>query len=99
MIRETIGPRGSSGGCPAGTPLNGIGYFNSYFNGEDDYNSWQGMHAMFSSINANAFLNHMVVYMSPARESRCRPHDRARRRHRRRTPAFLEVARTREDDP
>ena len=42
-----------------------IGFFNSYFNGEDDYNSWQGMYALFSSINANAFLNHIVVYVMP----------------------------------
>ena len=59
LIRETVGPQTFIEGCPAGTPLNGIGYFNSYFTGHDVYNSWQGMYALFSSISANAFLNHM----------------------------------------
>jgi hypothetical protein len=65
VIRETIGPRVFLEGCPAGTPLNGIGYFDSYFNGQDVYNSWQGMYALFSSINANAFLNHVAAYVMP----------------------------------
>ena len=65
LIRETIGPHRFIEGCPAGTPLDGIGYFNSYFTGEDPYNSWQGMYSVFSSINANAFLNHLVVYVMP----------------------------------
>ncbi len=64
-IRETIGPRRFIEGCPAGTPLNGIGYFNSYFNGHDLYNNWQGMYPLFSSINGNAFLNHVAVYVMP----------------------------------
>ena len=65
MIRETIGAERFIEGCPAGTPLNGIGYFDSYFNGQDVYENWQGMHPLFSSINANAFLNHLVVYVMP----------------------------------
>jgi hypothetical protein len=65
VIREVIGPETFVEGCPAGTPLNGIGYFNSYFNGHDVYNNWHGMYALFSSINANAFLNHIVVYVMP----------------------------------
>ncbi len=65
LIRGTIGPRTFVEGCPAGTPLNGIGYFNSYFDGDDVYNSWQGMYALFSSINANAFWNHVVAYVMP----------------------------------
>jgi hypothetical protein len=65
LIRETIGPRSFIEGCPSGTPLNAIGFVNSYFNGHDLYNSWQGMYAFFSSINANAFLNHIVVYLMP----------------------------------
>jgi Melibiase/Alpha galactosidase C-terminal beta sandwich domain len=64
-IRETIGPDTFVEGCPAGTPLNGIGFFNSYFNGHDMYNNWQGMYALFGSISANAFLNRMVVYVMP----------------------------------
>ncbi len=62
VIRETIGPERFIDGAPTGTPLNGIGYFNSYFNGQDSYASWRGDYVMFSSINANAFLNHIVVY-------------------------------------
>lgn len=65
MIRETIGPNRFIEGCPAGTPLNGIGYFNSYFTGHDLYNNWQGMYPLFSSINANGFLNHLVAYVMP----------------------------------
>jgi hypothetical protein len=61
-IRDTIGPGRFIEGCPAGTPLNGIGYFNSYFNGHDMYSNWQGNYPLFSSINANGFLNHLVVY-------------------------------------
>ncbi len=57
LIRDVVGPETYIEGCPAGTPLNGIGYFNSYFNGHDVYNSWQGSYALFSSINANVFLN------------------------------------------
>jgi hypothetical protein len=65
LIREAVGPGTFIEGCPAGTPLNGIGHFNSYFNGQDVYNNWQGMYSLFDSINANAFLNRMVVYVMP----------------------------------
>jgi hypothetical protein len=65
LVRQTIGPKRFIEGCPSGTPLNGIGYFNSYFNGQDLCNNWQGMYSLFSSINANAFLNHLVVYTMP----------------------------------
>ncbi len=65
LIRDTIGPDVFVEGCPAGTPLNAIGYYNSTFAGDDVYNSWQGMYALFSSINANAFLNHILVYLMP----------------------------------
>ncbi|MCX6915579.1 MAG: hypothetical protein NT167_21475 [Verrucomicrobia bacterium] len=65
VIRQAIGPKTFVEGCPSGTPLDGIGYFNSYFNGQDVYNNWQGMHSLFDSINANAFLNRMLVYVMP----------------------------------
>jgi hypothetical protein len=65
LIRETIGPKVFVEACPSGTPLNGIGYVNSYFNGEDDYNNWQGMHSLLSSLKGNAFLNHFVTYVMP----------------------------------
>jgi hypothetical protein len=65
VIRQVLGPDRFIEGCPAGTPLNGIGVFQSYFNGDDLYNTWQGMYPLFSSINANAFLNHLVTYVMP----------------------------------
>jgi len=65
VIRDVLGPERFIEGCPAGTPLNGIGYFQSYFNGDDLYNTWQGMYPLFSSINANGFLNHFVSYVMP----------------------------------
>lgn len=64
-IREAVGPRVFLEGCPAGMPLHGIGYFNSYFNGNDLYNNWQGMYPLFSSINGNAFFNHIFAYVMP----------------------------------
>ncbi|MGH9396938.1 MAG: glycoside hydrolase family 36 protein [Terriglobia bacterium] len=65
VIRDTIGPHRFIEGCPAGAPLDGIGYFNSYYTGADPYNSWRGMYSVSSSLNANAFLNHLVVYVMP----------------------------------
>ena len=65
MIRETIGPNRFIEGCPAGTPLNGIGFFNSYFTGHDLYANWEGMFPLFSSITSSAFLNHLAVYVMP----------------------------------
>lgn len=65
IIRDAIGPHVFLEGCPAGMPLDGIGYFNSYFNGHDLYNNWQGMYPLFSSINGNAFFNHIFAYVMP----------------------------------
>lgn len=65
VIRESTGKETFIEACPAGTPLNGIGYFNSYFNGEDIYNSWLGMYPFFASLNSNLFLNHIVSYVMP----------------------------------
>jgi hypothetical protein len=65
LIRRTIGPDRFIELCPTGVPLQAIGYADSYFNGEDVYNNWHGMHAFFSSINGNLFLNHMVTYVMP----------------------------------
>jgi hypothetical protein len=96
-IRGTLGPRRFIEGCPAGTPLNGIGFFNSYFNGHDLYNNWQGMHPLFSSINGNAFLNHLAVYVMPGEGLELglpMTVDDARRK---RPPIVVETARTRED--
>jgi hypothetical protein len=65
MIRETISPGRFIEGCPAGTPLNGIGFMNSYFTGQDLYANWQGMFPLFSSITGSAFLNHLAAYVMP----------------------------------
>jgi hypothetical protein len=97
LIRETMGPKTFVEGCPAGTPLNGLGYFNSYFTGHDVYNSWQGMYALFSSINANAFLNHIVVYVMPGEGMELLPPMTVAEAEKKRDPQVVETARTRED--
>lgn len=65
VIRQTLGPERFIEECPAGTPLNAIGFVNSYFNGQDLYDNWHGMYPLFSSITGNLFLNHMVAYVMP----------------------------------
>jgi hypothetical protein len=65
VIRQTLGPERFIEECPAGTPLNAIGYVNSYFNGQDVFDNWQRMYPLFSSITGNLFLNHMVTYVMP----------------------------------
>jgi hypothetical protein len=65
LIRDTIGPDRFIESCPAGTPLNSIGFVDSYFNGDDLYNNWQGSYPLFSSIASNLFLNHLLVYVMP----------------------------------
>jgi hypothetical protein len=99
VIRQTIGPERFIEECPAGSPLNGIGFVNSYFNGDDLYNNWQGMYALFSSITANLFLNHMVSYVMPGEGLELgEPMTMAQAAPKR--PAItLEVERTREDPP
>ncbi|MFB3920482.1 MAG: alpha-galactosidase [Terriglobia bacterium] len=97
VIREAVGPKTFIEGCPAGTPLNGIGYFNSYFTGHDVYNSWQGMYALFSSINANAFLNHMVIYVMPGEGIEVGPPMTVEEAKQKRPPSVVATARTREE--
>jgi len=97
LIRETIGPQRFIEGCPAGTPLNGIGYFDAYFTGEDMYPSWQGQYNLFSSINANAFLNHIVVYVMPGEGIEVGPPMSVEEAQRKRVPSVVGTARTRED--
>ncbi|MEO6830017.1 MAG: alpha-galactosidase, partial [Acidobacteriaceae bacterium] len=65
VIRRTVGPERFIEECPAGSPLNAIGFVNSYFNGDDVYDNWDGMYPLFSSIIGNLFLNHMVAYVMP----------------------------------
>jgi hypothetical protein len=97
LIRSVIGPGTFIEGCVAGTPLNGIGYFNSCFNGEDMYNSWKGSYAVFSSINANAFLNHMVIYVMPGEGIDVSPLMSPEEARTKMAPRSIEVALTRED--
>src|SRR5579883_2976828 len=97
VIRDIIGAQAFVEGCPAGTPLNGIGFFNSYFNGQDVYNNWNGMHALFSSINANAFLNRMVVYVMPGEGMELGERITVDQAKHRRPAEVVETARTRED--
>ncbi|MGH9396931.1 MAG: hypothetical protein ACRD18_08795 [Terriglobia bacterium] len=97
LIRQTIGPRRFIEGCPAGTPLNGIGYFDAYFNGQDLYPSWQGMYPLFSSISANGFLNHIVVYTMPGEGMAIEPPVTVKEAEKKMVPEVVEVARTREN--
>jgi hypothetical protein len=97
VIRQVVGTNTFIEGCPAGTPLNGIGFFNSYFNGHDVYNNWHGMYALFSSISANAFLNRVVVYVMPGEGLELGERISVEEAGRRRPAEVVETARTRED--
>ena len=97
LIRSIIGPETFVEGCVAGTPLNGIGYFNSCFNGHDMYNSWKGSYAVFSSINANAFLNNMVMYVMPGEGIDVSPLMSVAEAKQKMKPGTIQVALTRED--
>jgi hypothetical protein len=97
LIRDVIGPRRFVEACPAGTPLNGVGYFDSYFNGDDLYGSWQGMYALFSSINANAFFNHIAAYVTPGEGLELGLPMTPGEAQIKRSPVVTEVARIRED--
>jgi len=97
LIRDVIGPKRFVEGCPAGTPLNGIGYFNSYFNGDDLYGSWQGMYPMFSAINANAFFNHIAAYVMPGEGLELGLPMTVEQATKERPPVVMEVAKIRED--
>ncbi len=97
LIRGVIGPKRFVEVCPAGTPLNGIGYINSYFNGDDMYSSWQGMYPLFSAINANAFFNHIAAYVMPGEGLELGLPMTVEEAGRKRGSAVLEIAKIRED--
>ncbi|MGH9398657.1 MAG: alpha-galactosidase [Terriglobia bacterium] len=97
VIREAIGPRRFIEGCPAGTPLNGIGYFDSYFYGDDMRPTWEGNYALLSSLNANAFLNHIVVYAMAGEGVEIGPPMSVAEASKKRVPQVLEAARAREN--
>ena len=97
LIRNIIGPETFVEGCVAGAPLDGIGFFNSCFNGADMYNSWKGSYAVFSSINANAFLNHMAVYVMPGEGIDVSPIMSVEEASQKMAPRTVQVAQSRED--
>ena len=96
IIRDVVGPHRFIEGCPAGTPLDGIGYFNSFYTGEDTSKSWLGMYSLFSSLNANAFLNHVAAYVMPG-EMDLEPAMSVAEAAKRQPPAVIENARSREN--
>ena len=74
VIRKAIGSNSFIEGDIAGTPLNGVGYIDAFFNGYDLYDNWQGMYSLFSSINANVFFNHITAYTMPREGMALEPH-------------------------
>jgi hypothetical protein len=98
-IREVICPHTFLEGCPAGMPLHGIGYFNSFFNGHDLYNNFQGMYPLFSSINANAFFNHIFAYVMPGEGLELGRRMTIEEAEGKRTPDLLKEIATREEPP
>ena len=98
VIRNAVGNSTFIEGCPSGTSLQGIGYFNSYFNGDDIYNSWLGMYPFFLSLNANIFFNNITTYLMPCEGICVSPKmdiEKARTVY---NPEFIRVASTRETD-
>jgi hypothetical protein len=98
VIRKAVGNNTFIEGCPAGTPLQGIGIFNSYFNGDDIYNSWLGMYPFFNSINANLFLNHIVCYLMPGEGICVSPEIDIEDAKTMYNPEFIRVASSREEN-
>jgi hypothetical protein len=98
VIREATGESTFIEGCPSGTPLQGIGYFNSYFNGDDIYNSWLGMYPFFLSINANLFLNNVTTYLMPGEGICVAPKMDIEEAEKIYNPEFIRVAASRETD-
>jgi hypothetical protein len=99
VIRQKLGPERFIEECPSGTPLNGIGFVNSYFNGQDLYGNWQGMYALFSSIGDNLFLNHMVSYVMPGEGLELGEPMTMAQAAGKRPAIVLDVERTRENPP
>jgi hypothetical protein len=99
MIREAVGQHVFIEGCPAGMPLNAIGYYNSFFNGHDLYNSFQGMYPLFSSINANAFFNHIFAYVMPGEGLELGQRMTLKEAEGKRTPSLLKEIAGRENPP
>lgn len=99
VIREAIGPRRFIEECPAGSPLNAIGYVNSYFNGQDVFENWHGMYPLFSSITGNLFLNHIVAYVMPGEGLSLDEPMTMKQSRARRNPNMVEALRSRDVHP
>lgn len=97
LIRDTIGPTRFIESCPAGTPLNSIGLVDSYFNGDDLYNNWQGSYPLFSSISSNLFLNHLLVYVMPGEGIELGEPMTVEEAKQKRSPVVIETEKGRED--
>jgi len=98
VIRKSVGSETFLEGCPGGTPLQGIGYYNSYFNGDDIYNSWLGMYPFFVSLNANLFLNNITCYLMPGEGICVSPQMDIEEAKTVYNPEFIRVASSREMD-
>lgn len=96
VIRNAVGPSTFLEGCPAGRPLDGIGYFNSYSNGFDLYSNWDGMYSLFSAISANAFTNHIVAYVMPGEGLSMIPRMSVDEARKRRVPELIKTIEERE---
>jgi hypothetical protein len=97
LIRDMIGPNRFIESCPAGTPLNSIGFVDSYFNGDDLYNNWQGSYPLFSSIASNLFLNHLLVYVMPGEGIELGEPMTVEEAKKKRQPVVVETEQSRED--
>jgi hypothetical protein len=96
VIRKAIGPNSFIEGDIAGTPLNGVGYIDAFFNGDDLYDNWRGMYSLFSSINANVFFNHLTAYTHPGEGMALEPRISFEEGLKRRNPTVIDTERQRE---
>lgn len=96
VIRKAIGRDSFVEGDIAGTPLNGVGYIDAFFNGDDLYDNWQGMYSLFSSINANVFFNHLTAYTHPGEGMALEPRISFEEGLTRRNPTVIDTERQRE---
>jgi len=96
IIRDAIGRDSFVEGDVAGTPLNGVGYIDSFFNGDDLYDNWQGMYSLFSSINANVFFNHIIAYTMPGEGMALERHNSFEDGAQKRNPSVIATERERE---
>jgi hypothetical protein len=96
VIRKAMGPDRFIELDLAGTPLNGAGYINSFFNGDDLYDNWQGMYALFSAISANSFFNHILAYNMPGEGMSLEPFIRPEEAKGKKHPKVIETVEDRE---